>query len=231
MTNSNSPFYQIGAHFKTQPILPFQENTTLAKKYLGMIQGENVDQLFIGWICERDSFFAYLYKSMKKEARDDKSTKLASKIARAGFPVMLPKINKWILKNTLPVLIVPVPSRHGVSERFAAELYKMLDKNSKKASQVEEIFNRLDKLLEVKRIDSWAKRKRATYNLFSLKKRSNLNRYVVLLVDDIVTSGSSLRKCAGLLKQRGMKSVVAVSLTTNLFDRYSYKNKDQLKGL
>lgn len=225
MTNYNTPFHQIGNYLKTQPVLPFRENNALAKKYLKAIQGKFISHIFIGWICERDSFFAYLYKSMKREARDYKSTKLASKIAHAGFPIMLTKINSWISKNNLPVLIVPVPSHHGTSERFAVELYRMLDKNSKKVSKIQEVFNLSDRSIEVKKINSWAKRNRAVGNLFSFRKRLNLNKHVVLLVDDIVTSGSSLRKCANLLKRCGAEEVAAASLATNLFDSYSYKKQ------
>ena len=225
MENFVSPFHKIGVDFKEQPILSFEKNKSVSKKYLKEVQGKDIDQLFIGWICERDSFFAYLYKYMKRKARDDKSTKLAAEIACAGFPILLSKINSWVSNNTLSVLVVPVPSRCGVSERFTSELYGMLNKSSKKNSEVRKLINRLDNLVEVKKIDSWAKRNRITNNLFSLGKTLNLNQYAVLLVDDIITSGSSLRKCADLLKQSGVENIVAVSLTTNLFDSYSYKGK------
>ncbi|HEC94218.1 MAG TPA: hypothetical protein ENI56_02515 [Candidatus Kaiserbacteria bacterium] len=225
MANIKSPFHQIGVTFKDQPILPFLENTILAKKYLKKIQGKDITKLFIGWICDRDSFFAYLYKFMKKEARDSGSTKLASKIACAGFSILLPEINNWILENALLILIIPVPSRYGVSERFATKLYEMLNKDSKKVSKIKKIFNRSDNFMEIKKIDSWKKRKQAVENLFSLRTGLDLNKYSVLLVDDIVTSGSSLRKCANILKQCGVQNIAAVSLATNLFDRYSYKTK------
>ncbi len=225
MTSYNTPFRQIANYLKDQPILPFRENTALGRKYLKAIQGKVTSHIFIGWICERDSFFAYLYKCMKKEARDCKTTRLAAKIARAGFPIMLTKINGWISKNNLPVLVVPVPSHYGASERFAVELYKMLDKNSKKVSKIQEVFNLSDKSIEIKKIDSWVKRNRAVNGLFSFKKGLNLNQYAVLLVDDIVTSGSSLRECANLLKKCGAGKVAAVSLATNLFDNFSYRKQ------
>lgn len=221
MARSSNPFHDVGLHLKTEPIRLFRRSSLLAKKYLKTIQGKDIDPLFIGWICERGSFFAYIYKRMKKEAKDHKKTGLASKIAHAGFPVMLSEINKWISKNTLPVLIVPVPSRYGVSERFATELYVMLNKDSKKISKVEKIFTRLDKILEIKKITGWTKRNQAVENLFSVRKKEKLNQYAVLLIDDIITSGSSLRKLASLLKSHGSKNIAAVSLATNFFDSYS----------
>ena len=208
---------------KTEPIRIFQQNSYLAKKYLKVIQGRDISPLLIGWICERDSFFAYMYKRMKKEAREHRTTELAADIAQAGFPIMLPEINKWILKSTQPILIVPVPSRHRISERFAVELHKMLDKNSRKVSEVKEIFERSDKVLEVKKIRSWGERSRAVKNLFSFVKKEKLDQKSVLLIDDIITSGSSLRKLAKLLKSHGTKNIAAISLATNLFDSFSYR--------
>lgn len=224
MKNLSDPFRKIGTHLKTEPIGLFKQNSQLGKKYLKVVQGKDISSLFIGWICERDSFFAYMYKRMKKEARDHKTTKLAADIAQAGFLIMLPEINKWISKSTLPILIVPVPSGHGVSERFAIELYKMLDKNSKKVSRVEKIFKRSDKVLEIKKINSWDKRSHIVENLFSLVKKEKLNQKGVLLIDDIITSGSSLRRLAKLLKSHGTKNIAAISLATNLFDNFSYRS-------
>ena len=224
MRKPRNPFYKIGTHLKTEPIGRFQQNSQLGKKYLKAVQGRDIHSLFIGWICERDSFFAYMYKRMKKETRDYGTTKLAADIAQAGFPVMLPKINKWIQRSALPMLIVPVPSRHGVSERFAIELHKMLDKDSKKTSRVKVIFKRSDKVLEIKRINNWDKRSRAVKDLFSLVKKEKLDQNSVLLIDDIITSGSSLRELARLLKSRGTKDIAAISLTTNLFDSFSYRS-------
>lgn len=224
MKNPNNPFYKIGTHLKTEPIRLFQRNSYLAKKYLKEVQGRDIDTLFIGWICERDSFFAYMYKCMKKEARKYKKTTLAANIAQVGFPIMLPEINKWILKSTQPILIVPVPSRHGVSERFAIELYKMLDKNSREVSEVRGIFKRSDKVLEIKKIKSWDERSRAVEDIFSLVKKEKLDQKNILLLDDIVTSGSSVRKLAKVLKAYGIKNIAAVSLATNLFDSFSYRH-------
>jgi len=89
----NRLFIKYGLLLKANQFYLFLENTILAKKYLKKIQGKDIIKLFIGWICDRDSFFAYLYKFMKKEARDSGSTKPASKIACAGFPISLPEIN------------------------------------------------------------------------------------------------------------------------------------------
>lgn len=220
MKNQHNPFQEIGLRFKTEPVRRFKKNSQVAEKYLKIVRGNNIESLFIGWICERDSFFAYIYKRMKKEARDQRKTKIATHVAQSGFSVLLPAINKWVSKNTLPVLIVPVPSRYGVSERFATELYKMLDIESKKMSKVKEIFVRLYKNLEIKKINGWTKRNRSVKKLFSLRKNEELGQYAVLLVDDIITSGSSMRELASLLKSRGMKSIAAVSLATNLFDSF-----------
>lgn len=220
MKNQSNPFHEIRLRLKTEPIRRFQKNSQVAKEYLKIVRGNSIEPLFIGWVCERDSFFAYIYKRMKKEARDHRKTKIATNVAQSGFYVLLPAINKWVLKNTLPVLIVPVPSRYGVSEKFATELYKMLDIKSKKMSKVKEIFFRLDKNLEIKRINGWTERNRSVKKLFSLRKEERLGQYAVLLVDDIITSGSSLRELASLLKSRGTKSIAAVSLATNLFDSF-----------
>lgn len=225
MTKKKSPFYEIGQQLKEQNVSRFRANSLAARKYIKEIKGPILTNVFIGWLCERDTFFAYMYKQMKKDARDKRSVKLASKVSRAGFPVMVPEIENWISSNKSQTLIVPIPSRYGISEQFAKELYQLLNKEVKKISHVQNLLEKSTQAIEMKRLDSWAKRKRVVNELIILSKKVSLENYSILLVDDIVTSGSSLRRSASLLKKAGANEVAAVSLTTNLFDSFSYKTK------
>ena len=54
--------------------------------------------------------------------------------------------------------------------------------------------------------------------MFSLKTDQSLHKHTVLLVDDIISSGSSLRESAKLLKSAGAEKIIGIVLATNLFD-------------
>lgn len=216
----DNPFHGVGLTFKTEPILCFRQNDKSASAYLNEVKGPDIERLMIGWVCDRDSFFAYLYKCMKKEAREESTTQMASQIAHAGFSKMLPDVNEWIERRSLPVLLVPVASRHGVSERFAKELHEMLGEPARRLAKVETMLHRVNKEIEIKKIKGWTDRNSSVEDLFSVSPTENLGAHSVLLVDDIVTSGASLRKSASMLRSCGANDIAAIVLATNLFDSY-----------
>jgi predicted amidophosphoribosyltransferase len=218
VTDKNNPFRQISLRYRTERIARFEPDSVLGAEYCNRITGDHMDKIIIGWMCERDSFFAYLYKKMKKEAKERQGTRLAREIAHAGFGDIVAEIEQWIVSQPQPVLMVPIASRHGVSEAFADELYAMLGSDSRERTKMKPLFEKVNKTIEIKKIKNWLERYRSTEGLFALHAEVPFDQYVVLLVDDIVTSGASLHRSAKMLKERGAKHIAAVALATNLFD-------------
>lgn len=225
MKTTDGPFSKIAREFRSEPILPFVKSSALGKRYLNVIKGKDIEAIFIGWNCLRDSFFAYVFKRMKRQARDEKEFYMATQLARAGFPIIVPEIQKWILGTKSKVFIVPIPSRFGVSEKLASELYKMFSREVRAVTVIKPLFRRMHKRVALKRIVGWPNRIKMAKSLYTLVSECGLDNSLVLLVDDVVTSGASFRRCAFILKSKGVKRVAAASLTTNMFDRYA-KNEE-----
>jgi predicted amidophosphoribosyltransferase len=215
----NNPFKEISEKFKAEPIERFQENSNESRIYLKEVQGEPkaIDPLFIAWVCMPRTYFAYLLMSMKREAEENNTSNLASDLAQAGFNVVLPQINDWISNSELPVILVPIASRYTVSERFAYELHNMLEPGNKRKSQVRLLLERIDHSVEMKTVYTWPEKARAVKKLFSVKANQDLSGFSVLLVDDFISSGFSLRESARLLRDVGAKNIAAAALATNMF--------------
>jgi ComF family protein len=47
---------------------------------------------------------------------------------------------------------------------------------------------------------------------FGIKKEENIKEKVVLLVDDVYTTGATIRECSSVLKEAGVKEVRAITL-------------------
>lgn len=55
-------------------------------------------------------------------------------------------------------------------------------------------------------------RRRNVKGVFRLKKRGRIEKKTVILVDDVFTTGSTLRECSSVLKEGGAKEVRALTL-------------------
>ena len=108
-------------------------------------------------------------------------------------------------------IITYAPRRKGVQRRYGFDQSKMLAKEMGRqlSMKVEPMLvnkgRRAQKLLSKDE-----RRKNALASYFS-KKKLNLSAETVLLVDDIITSGATMRACSDLLYKAGAKDVIPVA--------------------
>jgi len=217
---AKDPFYEVSQKFEKEPTKVFGGNRREGRKYISEIKGSDIDSFFIGWMCERGSFFAYLYKFMKNQAKNNRSLEVAEEIAQAGFPIILPQLKKVMNPNTT-YAVVPIPSRHHVSEAITQVLIDIINNQSPGYKLTYAPIIKKDKLVSLKEIPNWREKNSVAEGLFLPRKRQSHSGQSAILVDDIVTSGASMRACAKILTSIGYKKVIAVSLATNMYYQYS----------
>ena len=74
------------------------------------------------------------------------------------------------------------------------------------------LFKRYDNRKQSKL--SAAERQKNVENVYRILRGADLHGKRVLLVDDVTTTGATLRKCASLLRQAGAKEVVCLTFAT-----------------
>lgn len=116
---------------------------------------------------------------------------------------------QWVRLNfSLPDLIVPVPQsfahslKRGYNQSLliAEEMGKMLQR------PVDELLKRSGSMFSQTGL-SRTQRKQLPNDIFEWKKRKNISGLKVLLIDDVMTTATTLRHCALLLQQGFPKSV------------------------
>lgn len=126
-----------------------------------------------------------------------------------------------IMKNFQRPILIPIPlsfSRkkergYNQTELMAKELVK-LDRKSKEIS-----FNlETDILIKIKdtehqaRIKDRALRLKNLINSFVVKNSEKLKNRNVILLDDVTTTGATLREAKKILKQNGVKKIIAFTI-------------------
>lgn len=218
-TSLGNPFRQVCIDFQTEPIQAVDNDSQTVREYVKRVKGDNVADLLIGWLCIEDTFFAYLFRRMKRESRQNNNFSIAENLAENGFKSLTIRVNKWIISENRPVLIIPVASRHGVSERFAYILMKLLETSCKLSMfYTMPLQKNKQTQADIKNIVGWNNRENVVKDIFEFKDTGyELSKYSIILVDDIITSGASLRRSAEILVTNGADRILGVCLATNLY--------------
>lgn len=110
-------------------------------------------------------------------------------------------------------LVVPVPpSFTSIIKRgfdFTKLVFKPIANNNKK--KIVSVLGRKISLLQQKKL-SKVERLEFVKNQFFVRKSIDLNNKIVLLVDDIFTTGSTLNACSDILKKMGASKVFSLTL-------------------
>lgn len=117
------------------------------------------------------------------------------------------------LKWPMPDVIVPVPLTlsHKLSRGYNQSFLLAKSLGSILNKPVKEILRR--QMLDVSQAGmSRNKRKQLTSNSFSMKQNVNIQDLVVLLIDDVYTTGKTMNCCAEILYQGYPKDIYGLSL-------------------
>ncbi len=159
------------------------------------------------------AYSACLYEGPLKECVHQFKYRGRSQLSRllSGFIIDFIKDNAEILEGVNAVTAVPLSAKRlkereynqsrllaaEISETFALPLLDALIKTRSTPPQSE--MRRESRLTNIK-------------DAFGMREGVNLNGRNVLLVDDVLTTGSTLNECARVLAEAGAKKVIALTL-------------------
>ncbi len=123
----------------------------------------------------------------------------------------LPDIATWTKRHDgAPVILTPVPSRSDVSFLLCQELAKELRSSGVSASVRTDLLKR--KSPSEMKDAPWERREKLAKEFYELDSPAQLSG-TFLLVDDVMTSGATMRTCASLLHAAGASRVAAAALS------------------
>ncbi len=204
----NSAANNFKVDLRPEIVKPFS-STRAHARYLSLLKGSEIEMVFAGWLFESGGYFSYLKNRMKKEARAGKLD-VAKELARVGWPILIPKILKWIRSIGGQVVLVPIPSRFGSIEVLASSLAKVINEQTPYSCSVNNKLLSRRKELPIKR-HNWKDRDAMAGAMYQLKNKQPVPK-CIMLVDDVVSSGASLRRCAELLQNSGAERICAAVL-------------------
>lgn len=129
-------------------------------------------------------------------------------LAKTGAAFMVAQYVR--LNWPMPDLIVPVPRKHVFQRMNHAELLAHELSRAFSAKSLNLIKRKAGDFSQAKL--SKSQRENALFSSFSLKKEMELDGKVLLLVDDVLTTGTTLRRCAEVLKTTYPKHLFALTL-------------------
>ncbi|MDX1535583.1 MAG: phosphoribosyltransferase family protein [Candidatus Spechtbacterales bacterium] len=121
-------------------------------------------------------------------------------------------IEDIILEN---IVIIPVPSYYKKTKRRG---FNPADKIAEHLADYLEATTNIKTLIKIKKtkaqVETRSKKEREENlkNAFSTNKNTDLKKNVVLLVDDVITTGSTMRECSKALKKAGVKEIWGIAI-------------------
>jgi len=191
-------------------IIPYQSGIT-ASHYQSFQQEVNLlDEIFVSWLYARRGPIANGLK-MAKDAQNTSRHNLIADLSRIAWRKTLPDIATWTKwHDGAPVIVTPVPSRSDVSFLLCQELAMELCSSGVSASVRTDLLKRKSRS-EMKDAP-WERREKLAKEFYELDSPAQLSG-TFLLVDDVMTSGATMRTCASLLRTVGATRVAAAALS------------------
>lgn len=192
--------------------LPFPRHDSRTAIYRGTIRsGQRLD-LHIASTYDPDSGLTAAMKQAKHGSQPGWTMGLAQELAPWLWGLVALEVVQWIGQSRRGVRLVPVPSRHRFSEALCESLAHEMSRAGLPTEGFQEILGRSpDHNFEMKRLTTFRSRLEAAKHAFEIRT-SGHGLDAVLLVDDVVSSGSSIGACAELLAKMGAQSIGAVVL-------------------
>jgi len=196
------------------------ESSDQAAAHLLWVRGELLDTLTVGWRYQTRRELARQVHQLKASAKLGISEPCYS-FCQLSWPLLADHIETWLRSFAITdCVVIPIPGRSGLSEIFASVVCQQLRQTHSSIDLYRGALRRVG-IMEVKSIWKWEDRREAAPSMFQLSRASIPSS--VLLVDDVVASGGSLRACAELLRRVGARNVGALTLCGDVdgFERSS----------
>lgn len=167
------------------------------------------------------ALFQYKNKIAKKAIWEIKyrgNKKIAEKFSKLLYEFILDNLSdKVSFSNFKKPLLMPIPiSVGGLKERgfnqcelIISEILKIDNKNN-----FETVFDALKKTKETphqSKLKNRLERLKNLENCFSTKKEKVDGQYIIL-IDDVITTGSTMKEASKTLKEKGAKKVIGFAL-------------------
>lgn len=129
-------------------------------------------------------------------------------------------------KNVCFDLIIPVPMYYKRKFERGYNQSEILAKEISKNLNVKCLANVLYKFKksEIQSTLNLDKRKKNVLNTYLVKNSEKIKSKIVLLVDDIYTTGATANECAKMLKTSGAKKVIVITIAHGKFSKEEFIN-------
>lgn len=187
-------------------LLPFSE-CAVTSRYRRRVSFGALNALYVSWLYARRGPLSAVLKAIKTSAAAGAHlSRAADVVADVGWSPILNNLQAWIHETRQDPVVMAVPSRFGTSERLAAQLARRLRALALPVSLDVRSLRRRGGHTAMKDINDWDGRHEASGSLFTTVNGLTIRRPVIL-ADDVVTSGASMRTCARLLRGRGATQI------------------------
>jgi len=118
------------------------------------------------------------------------------------------------IPDPFPDIVTPVPLHNSRLRQRGYNQAKILVKHLK-LNGVKKLYNLIKKVIETPDQIGLSRSERMDNlkNALTVDKNIDLKGKTILIVDDVYTTGTTMRTCAGVLKKAGAKRVYGISLT------------------
>ncbi len=167
-------------------------------------EDKNIEDFFSLYIFEKDKIFQHIIHSIKYNKKFLTGVLLGDLLAKA----LKDKLVTWKID-----LILPVPL-HNLKK--AERGYNQIDYLAKGISKKTGIKSKINILKRIRYTESQTimtlkERELNIANAFKVKNKNKIIGKNLLIVDDVITTGSTVKECAKALKSNGANLVYACS--------------------
>lgn len=151
------------------------------------------------YVSGRDLFS----KTLRKAKSNSQSAEIIAKAVLKIAQKMWPEISTYDM-------IVSIPKTQGTTSHTVSEILGNLLAEYLNIEVNHDVLICTSSIKLHSKYRTLKERKEVVYSKFSIKKDVELSRKSIILVDDLVTSGSTISICANLLGRSGARKIMAI---------------------
>jgi predicted amidophosphoribosyltransferase len=196
-------------------VLPFLACTTTKRYVQYQLRNDLLDALYVGWLYARRGPLSAALKIAKND-RHLQRQEIIEALCSVAWKRTIREIVDWVGIQSGSVTLTAVPSRAMVPHYLCDKLASELRIYGLQVQVDKSLLIRTYHAIEVKDL-KWGERPIFSRQMFSYGGNSRLSDSVIV-VDDVITSGSTMEYCAWLLKQAGARKVCGAAMCAALED-------------